>query len=292
VERLGILLLCSTLPVAAAGIPEYARARELYLHTEYRQSLAVLSQAREKDAAALELAGQNHYMLGELPQAIDTFGKALALTRDNSLRSSIYHWLGRAQGRRAETSSFMTAPGYASKARASFEEAVRLDPNNDEALNDLFDYYLQAPGFLGGGIDKAEALAQRIAQRSESEGEFAQAQVAQKRKQYDQAEQHFRRAAELEPRDQGRWIDLAKFLARRGKLAESDAMFDRAASVAPGAPQLMFARAEIYIDRHYRLDDAHMLLDRYLRSPLTPDDPPRERARALLEKIHRPAGNQ
>ena len=65
-------------------------------------------------------------------------------------------WLGRAYGRRAETSGPFTAPGFASKARQYFEKAARLNPRNLEALSDLFEYYLEAPGFLGGGMDKAQ----------------------------------------------------------------------------------------------------------------------------------------
>jgi hypothetical protein len=49
----------------------------------------------------------------------------------------------------------------------------------------------------------------------------------------------------------------------------------------------LFVRAEAYIQQKRNLNDARRLLERYLASPLTPDDPPREDARALLSK----AGN-
>jgi len=278
----------------ASGSLEYDRARELYQHTEYQQSLAALSQIAVKDVADLKLMGQNYFMLGDHQKAIEAFDQALAAVPNRTAsnqasratRSQLYHWLGRTLGRRAETGSVFTAPGNASKARASFEEAVRLDPANQEAVNDLFDFYLQAPGFLGGSVEKAEALAQRIGQLNAAEGHYAQAQLADKRRQYDEADRQLRLAAELEPHDVGRWIDVAKHLARRGRIRESDAVLDQAASIAPpGTPQLLFARAEIYIHHHYRLDDARMLLDRYLRAALTPDDPPRQRARALLERL-------
>ena len=55
------------------------------------------------------------------------------------------------------------AAAYASKARQWFEKAVQLDRRNQEALSDLFDYYLEAPGFMGGGFDKAQGVAQQIA---------------------------------------------------------------------------------------------------------------------------------
>ena len=70
-------------------------------------------------------------------------------------------------------------------------------------------------------------------------------------------------------------------------MKESDEKFAEAARLAPDSPQLLFARAETYIQQKRNLNDARRLLERYLSSPLTPDDPPREDARALLSK----AGN-
>jgi hypothetical protein len=60
-----------------------------------------------------------------------------------------------------------------------------------------------------------------------------------------------------------------------------------AAELAPNNPQFLFARAQTYIQQKRNLKDARQLLERYLASPLTPDDPPRENARALLSQ----AGN-
>jgi hypothetical protein len=56
-----------------------------------------------------------------------------------------------------------------------------LDPNNIEALDDLFEYYLSAPGFLGGGIEKAEGLARRIDRVEPAEGHYALYRLAEKR---------------------------------------------------------------------------------------------------------------
>jgi len=191
------------------------RAEELYNKTDYQKSLALLHEAPVHQAAAYNLIGRDYFMLGEYKKATEAFHKAFTLEPSNSVHA---HWLGRAFGRRAETSGPFLAPMHASKARQYFEQAVALDPSNDEALNDLFDYYLQAPGFLGGGYDKAEQVAKRIAARNEAEGHFAQAQLADKRRQYDTAEEQLRRAMELAPHQVGRVLDLAKYLAKRGRV--------------------------------------------------------------------------
>src|SRR5262249_36120025 len=145
---------------------------------------------------------------------------------------------------------------------------VELDPLNEEALNDLFDYYLEAPGFLGGGYEKAEAVAQKIAARNPAEGHFAQAQLADKRKQFDTAEEQLRRAMELAPRQVGRVLDLARYLAKHGRIPESEAAFDKAEQLAPNSPKVHFARARTYVEQKRNLDRAKALLKQYLESSL------------------------
>jgi Tfp pilus assembly protein PilF len=226
--------------------------------------------------------GQNYFQMGDYKKATDYLEKALAADPNNS---SYALWLGRAFGRRAETSTVFTAPAYASKARQHFERSVQLDGQNAEALNDLFEYYLEAPGFLGGGLDKAKALAGRIAKLDPVEGHYAEAKIAEKRKEFSSAEQQLRRAAELAPQQVGRILDLAKFLASQGRYLESDQNFDHAERLAPNAPKVLYERASVYIRTGRNLDQARELLKRYLNAQLTPDDPPRSEAQKLLRQV-------
>jgi Flp pilus assembly protein TadD len=253
------------------------RARALYLRTEYNQALELLKSAR--DPQSLLLAGQSWFMLGEFKNATEVLDKA-ALADPRS--SKIQHWLGKAYGRRAETSSFLTAPRFASRCRHHFEKAVELDPNNVEAMNDLLEYYLEAPGILGGGLDKAQVLAEKIGGKDAAEKHYALARLAEKRKEFNTAEQHLRRASELAPQQVGRVIDLARFLAKQGKVSESDAAFQRAAKLAPNHPKVLFSQAQAYVESKRNLDQARRLLETYLKSELTPDDPPKEEAERLL----------
>src|SRR5580700_3383859 len=140
-----------------AATPEYERARELYHRTAYRESLAVLqaSPVHLKDAAAVQLIGQNYFMLAEYKKSAEALEKAAAMAPADP---QTLYWLGRAWCRRAETSNPFAAPGYATKARQMLEKSVALDPSNKAATGDLLDFYLGAPGFMGGGYEKAEAL--------------------------------------------------------------------------------------------------------------------------------------
>ena len=280
--RVILIALLATLPVWASSA-ELARATKLYHATDYNGTLQLLQSLPEsnRDAETFLLIGKAQFMKGDFKKASESFEHAAQLQPANS---DNYLWLGRAYGRRAESSSFISAPGYAAKARQYFEKAVQLNPRNGEAVNDLFEYYKEAPGFLGGGLDKAQSLIADIKDIDPAEYHFALAQIAEKRKEYGFAEQQLLKALDLAPRQVGRIIDMARFLAKRGRYVESEAMFKKAEAVAPGEPKLLFARASSYIQTHRNLEEARELLKRYLDAPLTPDAPSRDEARKLLSK--------
>jgi tetratricopeptide (TPR) repeat protein len=265
-----------------AGSPELEQARKLYNLTNFDESLRVLQTAQSKDAAVYALIGRNYYMMGDHKRATEALERAVA---GDSSSSEYALWLGRAYGRRAETSSPFTAPGYASRARQYFEKAVQLDSHNSDALSDLFEYYLEAPGFLGGGMDKAQSLVPRIASINAAEGHWAEARISEKRKEYGNAEEQLRRAIDAAPQKVGKLIDLAKFLAGQGRIQEADQSLARAEALSPGAPKLLYARADLYIRTGRNRGQARELLQRYLGSKLTPDDPPRSEALKLLKQV-------
>jgi tetratricopeptide (TPR) repeat protein len=275
-----MLAVISLLP--AAG--EVDRAKQLFSRADYREAIEVLKPlAASNDAEALFVTGQSWFALTEYKKASETLERAVGAQPNNS---AYHHWLGKAYGRRAETSSPLTAPFLANKARASFEKAVELDGRNLEAVNDLFSYYAEAPGMLGGGLDKAAALAKsKIEPVDPVEYHYAMAQLAEKRKEFNTAETHFRTAFQMAPRSIGRAIDLASFLSKRGKYQESDAVFAQAERIKPNAPRLLFERAASYIRGNRNLPEARNLLQKYLQSPLTPDDPPRSEAQRLLKQL-------
>jgi tetratricopeptide (TPR) repeat protein len=273
--------LCLFVWPAYAWCGNSGQAEALYQHTDYQASLRILTAEPAPDASTYALMGKNYFMLGDYRRAVQLFEKVLSL---NPQSSEYELWLGRAYGKRAETGGWLQAPPNASKARQHFEKAAALDGHNAEALNDLFDYYLNAPGFLGGGLEKAEAAARQIAARRPAEYHFELAQIAERRKQYAEAEHHLRRAIELAPGQVGRVLDLARYLARRGRVAESDAVFEEASRLSPDNPRVVFARAKTYIDQRRNLEQAQELLRQYLESSLTPDDPPKSAAEKLLRQ--------
>lgn len=262
---------------------DLAQARNLYRHTDYPAAIRLLSNLPVKDASVNELLGQCYLMSGDYKKATDYLETAAAAETGNSVYSL---WLGRAYGHRAETSFVLGAMGWANKSRAALEKAVELDPNNWEAIDDLFDFYVQAPSIVGGGLDRAEKLAARIATRDPAEAAYDRARIAEARKDYAAAERYLKQAADLAPHQPSRYVALAKFCAQHGRFEESDKFFDEARKVGPDVPRVYFAEASTYIQSKRNVDTAKVLLKRYLSaSNLTPDDPPKSEAAKLLRKV-------
>jgi tetratricopeptide (TPR) repeat protein len=274
-------LLLAVLAAEATAQPSVAEPRRLYNQTDYRGALTLVKKLPAQNGAALELAGRCRYFMGDYKSAIDDLEKSVQLEPGVS---DHYLWLGRAWGRRAETSVFFMAVKYASETRKNFEKAVQLNPANLEAVNDLLSFYLDAPGFLGGGLDPATKLTETIRQHDPVEYQCALAQISIHRKDFDAAEGQLRKAVEMAPRRINRLVDLAKFLAGRGKLRESDALFDQAAGIDPNDKRLLYGRAETYIKGKRNLSAARKSLEAYLQADLTPDDPSREDARKLIQR--------
>jgi cytochrome c-type biogenesis protein CcmH/NrfG len=173
--RIWILLLAS-FPLCAKTA-EWDRARALIAASDFKQAAAVLEKVSKKDFDNALLLGQAYMELKKYGDAVDAFENATELAPKSS---EAQLWLGRAWGRIAESNKFL-AFVRARKAKSAFEKAVDLDPKNRDALDDLFEYYFQAPGIVGGGLDKAEGVAKRIAALDAKAGERLLARIAHER---------------------------------------------------------------------------------------------------------------
>lgn len=256
------------------------RAQELHRHTNYRASLALLNQ-QSSDAATNFLVGQNYFMLGDFKKSVEFMEKAVAEAPANA---EYVDWLGRAYGRRAETGSALLAPGFALKARQAFEKSVELNPKDPDALSDLFDYYLDAPGFLGGGYEKAEAVVSKIAAVDPAEAFFERAKLEQKKKQFDRADLHLKEAIAATPKKAEALLVYAKFLAHQGRTKESDVVLAEAQSIDPNSPNVWYTKADLLIEQGRDLAQAKDLLEKYLHATITVDNPPKQEAERLLRQ--------
>jgi tetratricopeptide (TPR) repeat protein len=121
--------------------------------------------------------------------------------------------------------------------RAEFESAATLDPHNGDALSDLGQYYVEAPGFLGGGPGKAEALAMQMDAFAPDRAHELRARVAEQKKDYAEAEREFRAkissASHVSQKSFAQaWMDLGSFYRRRARWDEMLAALQSGAAAA------------------------------------------------------------
>ena len=109
--------------------------------------------------------------------AVKLLEKGVAESPKNALR---HFWLGRAYGAAAEEASAFRMISLARSARDAFESAVEADPNFVDARMALVEYYLLAPGIMGGSVDKAREQAREIRKRDALAGHRSFAQIAVK----------------------------------------------------------------------------------------------------------------
>jgi tetratricopeptide (TPR) repeat protein len=109
---------------------------------------------------------------GRLDEAAKVAEQCIAA---NPKRSECHEALGNVLGTKAQKGGIMSAMGYVGKIRDSFKEAVALDANNQSARFALMQFYLQAPGVVGGGTGKVKDLITETAKTSSSAAALMQA---------------------------------------------------------------------------------------------------------------------
>jgi tetratricopeptide (TPR) repeat protein len=188
-----------------------------------------MPQSGPLQALAQNLLCRVRYTLEQFDAAATACEQAVRLDGQNS----DYHlWLGRAQGEKAAHASFLTAFSLAKQTRAEFEEAVRLNPGNVEALISLGDFYRQAPGVVGGGVDKAQAIAANLDKVDPARADQLRGNIAEQQKDFATAESEFKRAITAGGHPAQAWTALAGFYARRQHFAEMESAMHSALSAA------------------------------------------------------------
>jgi len=215
------------------------------------------------DAESSNLLCRAYFALEDWDRAESSCRKAVSLDPDNS---RFHLWLGRVYGEKADRSSFLAAAGLAGKVRGEFERAVQLNPKDVDARLDLAEFYLAAPGIVGGGEQKARAQAQSIATVNPAREHWVYARIAEQKKDAATAEREYHRYIDLSKGDAEAWLNLALFLRRQKRFDEMEQAIVKLSQSPMPKPDVLVEASEILYRAGRSYPFATELLHRYLAS--------------------------
>ena len=166
-------------------------------------------------------------------------------------------WLGRAYGMKAQRAGPIAGFKLARKVQASFSKALELNPNNVAALNDLGEYDVDAPFIVGGGLDKAQLLANRMMSHFPAAAHRLLARMADSENDLSTAETEFKRAIAAGNTAEA-WIDLAQFYLGRKRPDDAVAAIRSAIAADHNHGPALVDAASILTAAH-RAPDGHVV---------------------------------
>jgi tetratricopeptide (TPR) repeat protein len=230
--RAALLLVVPGVSLAQAG--DRQRGVKLFEERDFPAARAEFTAALardSRDATALYYMGRIA-MAEERPgEAVDWFEKAV---KANDSSSDYHLWLANALGQEAQRASKLRQPFLARRVKSEFERAVQLDPRSVAARRGLMDFYMIAPGVMGGSKEKAREQAAEIAKINRLQGRFATASIAQREKDLAAVEREYVAAAAENPDSAIAHLSLAAFYQSTQRWDEAFGVLDRLLAAQPG----------------------------------------------------------
>ncbi|MBS4028326.1 MAG: tetratricopeptide repeat protein [Ignavibacteriales bacterium] len=246
-------ILLSPIASRAQSIEYGKNLFEQKKYTEAKNVFEKLIQENDENAEAnyylglVFLVGERNY-----DEEVDFLEAAVELNEKNAR----YHYqLGAAYGSKARESGIFKQMFLAPKVQSEFERAVELDKTYIEARLGLMQYYLLAPGIMGGSVGKAKAQADTLFQLSHFQGNLAFAVISEYEKNVPAAEEFYKRAIAYDVKEGKGYNALGYFYLRNKRFDEAIAQFKKYVEVEPGKANSFDSLGDGYLGNE-NYDDA------------------------------------
>lgn len=294
-----ILAGCVLTATAIAGPADVnqetlAQANSALQSGEANKALSLLQDLPQSGAGAADAYNVEcrvRFTLRQWSAAAKACEQAVRLGGQNSR----YHmWLGRALGEQASNASFLSAYSLVKRARTEFETAVRLDPKNAEALADLGEFYVDAPGIVGGGLDKAESVALELDRVDAARAAELRGRIASARKDYVGTERYFKQAIAVSSHPARQWATLASFYRHQKQWEQMVSAVRSCAAAAARDPHpgvALFNGASVLVQANREPGLAAKMLEDYLKSSSKTEEGPAFQAHIWLARLKAELGD-
>ncbi len=194
--RILLILLISTQAIAQTNIEKAKKLWEAKNNAEAKKILSAIDDDNKDYAAAQFYLGRISVDENNFDAASDFFEEAV----DANDKIAEYHlWLGNTYATIAQSSNMFKQGMLAPKMKSEWEKAVSIDPTLIDARRSLVQFYLQAPSFMGGSIDKAKEMAKEIIKIKPADGHLQMGNIYLKENNPQAAEKEYNEAIKTDP---------------------------------------------------------------------------------------------
>jgi tetratricopeptide (TPR) repeat protein len=274
---------------AAGGTDEAIRLFEARQLARARPLLEAAVRGDPSDAKAAFYLGRVLLSANEVDRSIEWMEKAVSL---DARRVEYHLWLGRAYGSKAMRANVFQQASLAGKVRREFERASALDPNNLEARFGLLEFYLRAPGVMGGSVAKSREEAAEIARRDPLQGHRAAGRVAEYEKRFEAAREEYAAALKEFPEKSEPYYWLGSFYERRKDFARAFEAYEKLLEKKPERLSACYQIGRAAAVSGERLDRGVECLKLYLSDAFDSDEPSLALAHQRLGMLYEKKGSK
>lgn len=191
------ILLCGIGAVVVAQIDSTGvKLIEQRKHKEAQSFFETAVEKNEKDSDARYFLAFALTRQGKFDNAEDEIDEAIDLDENVSK----YHQArGEILGQQAMNTNVISQAFLAPKIKNAFLRASELDPSNVMARVALYNYYIMAPGFMGGSEEKALAQLDAVKKLDPYRGHLLHANYCNRKKDSVSAESEIKKAIDAAP---------------------------------------------------------------------------------------------
>lgn len=283
-----LIVLCAAPAAFARTLPEV----QALVDAKASGALAAaeaLARETPDDANAWVMLTRARMQAKQAEKAIDSGEKATALGPKNA---QAFYWLGNAYGNRIGEVGMLSKMTMAPKLRDAFEQAVKLDPALLDARSSLIEFYLQAPGAIGGGIDKARAQATAIAKYDRAKGLMAQGRIAMHEKKPAEALKAYESAYALKPGDPQLRQALIVGYQEAKRWTDAYRMIKAWIAEEPESNTAQYQLGRVAAVSGQYLGEGEAALRAYMKMPRKKDDPQPKNVQYRLGQVLARAGRK
>jgi tetratricopeptide (TPR) repeat protein len=242
----------------------------------YKRAQAILAErlrANPNDARSYCEMSKVSEAFARWDEAIRLAEKAVSLDSKNAEFQAA---VGDAVGSKLSAASLgiFEKMSLARRFKKESELALRLDPDNVEANEDLMEFHLDAPGLIGGDKKKAAELADRMVRINPVRGYLMKVEFATHEKRTAEIEPLLQQAISADPKNYFARMQSANFYLNKGgaSLAKAEEQARQALQIDPGRAGAYGVLAIIYAQqgRWSELDSALTASQREVPDDLAP----------------------